>query len=284
MPSTWTGWRQWAAWGLCFSLIVLLGLIRALTNAELAFASLALLPVVGMSWLGGRRSGYAMTLLATVMWIVADLASGHQFDPAWIPWLNAVIRLVTYGLVVLFVAQVRSQFDREREHATRDALTGLHNRRAFVAAGSSEVERARRYKRHLAIIFLDLDNFKNLNDTKGHHVGDAALQATAGGLVSATRANDFVARLGGDEFAVLLPEIGFDSAVSVGQKIFAEVNHALDEFAPTRASIGVAWFEEVERAFPAMRQAADELMYEVKAGGKNNILSRRFPEKSISRD
>lgn len=134
------------------------------------------------------------------------------------------------------------------------------------------------YQSHMAIVFLDLDNFKKLNDTQGHHRGDAALQATGKALIGATRANDFVARLGGDEFAVILPEIEFDAASLAGRKVFDGVNSALNAFFPTRASIGVAWFAEADRSFPSMLQAVDELMYAVKATGKNNILSKRYPE------
>lgn len=183
---------------------------------------------------------------------------------------------MTYSLVALLAAQARLQFERERQNATQDALTGLQNRRAFLEIGASEVERSKRYAHPLAVVFLDLDDFKQLNDTKGHDAGDVALRATAGALLGALRSVDRVARLGGDEFAVLLPEIRYDAAVEAGRKISIAVNNALGDFPPVRASIGVAWFEEVDRAFPAMLKAADELMYEAKESGKHDTRLRRF--------
>lgn len=128
----------------------------------------------------------------------------------------------------------------------------------------------------MTVIFLDLDDFKQLNGTKGHDAGDAALQAAAKALLSTLRANDWVARLGGDEFAVLLPEIGYEEAVEAGHKISVAVNKALHDFLPVRGSIGIAWFGRVDCTFSAMLKAADELMYEAKASGKNNIRSQSF--------
>lgn len=275
--SFWTGWRRWAAWSICLAVILVLGLIRKATDAEFAFASLALVPVLFTAWISGKWGGLLTAALAAGMWAVGDIASDRQFEALWIPWANAITRLVTYSLVALLAAKVRFHFEQEHECATRDALTGVLNRRAFLDAGISELERSERYSHSLAVIFLDLDNFKQLNDTKGHEAGDAALQATAQALVRALRIGDRVARLGGDEFAVLLPEIGYDEAVEAGSKLSLVVIGALRNFPPVTGSIGVAWFGEVDRTFPEMLRAADELMYEVKEQGKANMRSRRFP-------
>jgi diguanylate cyclase (GGDEF)-like protein len=272
----WTGWRRWTAWSICVSALFLLGVLRIETDAVFSFASLALLPVLVIAWIGGKWNGLSIAFLAAVMWGVGDMAPGRQFSAPWIPWANALTRLMTYSLVALLVAQVRLQFEREHELAISDTLTQLQNRRAFLETGAFEVDRAKRYGHPLAVVFLDLDDFKQLNDTKGHDAGDAALRATAGALLGALRSSDRVARLGGDEFAVLLPEIGYDAAIEAGRKIAIAVNNALRDFPPVRGSIGVAWFGDAHRTFPAMLRAADELMYEVKESGKGNMRSRRF--------
>ena len=272
----WIGWRRWAAWIVCVSIIFLLGVLRTTTDAEFTFTSLAILPVLVIAWIGGKKNGLYMAFLAAAMWAVADIASARQFSQQWIPWANAVTRLMTYSLLALLTSQVRMQFEREHVHATRDALTGLLNRRVFFETGAAAVEDSKREAHSLTIVFLDLDNFKQLNDTNGHDAGDAALRATAKAMLGAFPAGTCVSRLGGDEFAVLLSAIKYDAAVTTGQKIFDAVNTALTEFPPVKASIGVAWFEEVDRAFPAMLKAADELMYEVKESGKDNMRSRCF--------
>lgn len=272
----WTGWRRWAAWSICVIALFLLGVLRIATDAEFSFASLALLPVFVIAWIGGKWNGLFIAFLAAVMWGVGDIVSERQFGAPWIPWANAVTRLMSYILVALLVAQVRLLFEREHELATSDTLTRLQNRRAFFEAGAFEVDRSKRYGHPLAVVFLDLDDFKQLNDTKGHDAGDAALKATAGALLGVLRSSDRVARLGGDEFAVLLPEIGYDAAIEAARKISIAVNNALRHFPPVRGSIGVAWFGDAHRTFPAMLKAADELMYEVKESGKGEMRSRRF--------
>lgn len=272
----WIGWRRWVIWVVCIGAILPLGVFRAATDAEFTLASLALLPVLVIAWMGGKRNGFLMAFFAATVWGVGDIASGRQFSASWIPWANAATHFITYGLVAILAAQVSLQLKRERERATMDALTGLQNRRAFLDVGESETERSKRYARPLSVVFLDLDNFKQLNDTKGHDAGDAALRVTAKALLGALRASDRVARLGGDEFAILLPEVGYDEAVEAGRKIFVAVNGVLRDYPPVKVSLGVAWFEAVDRTFHAMLKAADELMYEVKESGKNDIRSRRF--------
>jgi len=272
----WAGWRRWIVWSISIVSVLLLGALRTKTDVELAFASFGLLPVLVIAWIGGKRNGLLMAFFAAAIWVVADVVTNRQFSAPWIPWANAATRLVTYSLVVILAAQVRLQFEREHEHATRDTLTGLLNRRAFLDNGISEVVRSKRYAHPLAVVFLDLDNFKQLNDSNGHDAGDAALQATAKALLDTLRSNDQIARLGGDEFAILLPEIGCDEAVEAGSKISVAVNGALRDFPLVTGSVGVAWFGEVDRTFPAMLKAADELMYEVKASGKGHLRSRLF--------
>lgn len=276
LGTVWTGWRRWVAWSICVSAIFLIGALRTATDADFTFASLVMLPVLVIAWIGGKRNGLIVAFLATAMWTVADIVAERQFTTQWIPWANAVTRFMIYSLVALLAAQVRLQFEREHVLATRDALTGLQNRRAFLESGVAEVERSKRYAHPLTVIFLDLDDFKQLNDAKGHAAGDAALRATAKALLSALRSSDRVGRMGGDEFAVLLPEVGYDAALETGRKISIATNKALKDYPPVKISIGIAWFEAADCLFPAMLKAADKLMYEVKESGKNDMRVQRF--------
>lgn len=274
--TNWTGWFRFLAWIICLSATLLLGAFRSATDAQYAISSLVLFPVLTIAWLGGNKNGLIMAFLAATMWICADFVSGKQFSAPWIIWANAATHFLTYALVVILASQVRLQINKLHSYATHDVLTGLLNRRAFLEAGAFEVERSKRYSRPLTFMFLDLDDFKRLNDTRGHDAGDEALQATTKALLRAMRSTDLIARLGGDEFAFLLPEIGYDEAIEAGHKIFLAVNDVLEKFSPVTASIGVAWFGEVDRTFAEMLKASDELMYEVKASGKNNIIFRNI--------
>jgi diguanylate cyclase (GGDEF)-like protein len=284
LPTFWIGWRRWAAWLICIGTIFLLAALRIATDAELVFASSALLPVIVIAWIGGARNGLVIACVAAAIWSISDIATGQELSSRWILWTNAVTRLLGYSGVALLVARIRLLLEREHEQASLDYLTGLLNRRAFLAAGEAEVERSRRYRHPMAVVFLDLDDFKQLNDSQGHMRGDAALRATARGLISTLRSGDQVARLGGDEFAILLPEIGYEAAVETGRKISMAASKVLEAFPPVRESIGVAWFEAADRPFLAMLEAADELMYEVKQGGKDDMRTRRFSAPASSAD
>lgn len=217
-----------------------------------------------------------MSFIAAAMWLVSDITSARQFSTWWFLWANSATHLLTYSLVAALTAKVRRQLASEHRRANCDALTGLNNRYAFLDAGAAEVARSQRYNHPLAVAFLDLDNFKQLNDSKGHEAGDEALIACANALLGVLRSSDQVARLGGDEFAILLPEVKYDESEAAGNKIIVAVNNALRRFPPVTCSIGMAWFEYAERDFPAMLKAADALMYEAKESGKNAVRSRRF--------
>ncbi len=173
-------------------------------------------------------------------------------------------------------SQLRIQFEHAHAHATEDALTGLLNRRGYFESGIAELERSKRYGHSLSIIFLDLDNFKQLNDARGHDIGDGALRATARKLRSVLRSNDLLARLGGDEFAILLPEIGNLAAADACRKIFLAASSALEDYPPVTVSIGAIHFAKVTKTFSAIMKIADELMYDVKKSGKNNMNIRYF--------
>lgn len=263
-----------AAWLVSVAAITALGLLRTTTDAEYAFASAAIIPVMVLVWIGGRRDGLIFSLLAAAMWVCTDLLAGRQFSADWIPVVNGLTRLATYGLVAHLTAQVRTLLARSQEMASHDVLTGLLNRRAFFEMGNAEISRSRRYGHSLAVAFLDLDNFKNLNDKQGHDAGDRALKAVATALRGILRTTDQVARMGGDEFAILLPELGYNAAADTGGKIAAAVDVAMKPFPPVSASVGVAWFENADNDFPTMLRAADELMYEIKLNGKHGVRAR----------
>jgi diguanylate cyclase (GGDEF)-like protein len=111
-------------------------------------------------------------------------------------------------VVVVVLSSLRGAWEREKIHARTDSLTGVSNARAFFEVAAVELARARRYQRPFTIAYLDLDNFKQVNDRFGHEVGDDLLQIVARTLREGSRASDFVARMGGDEFVVLLETLG----------------------------------------------------------------------------
>src|SRR5205085_680354 len=135
-----------------------------------------------------------------------------------------------------------------------------------------ERSRTVRYGRPLTLTYLDLDAFKQVNDTLGHAVGDELLKTVANTLRSSVRASDIVARVGGDEFALLLPESGVGTAEVVLRKLQSRLLHAMQEKQwPVTFSMGAITFLQIPHSCDDMLHSADQLMYEVKSHGKNGV-------------
>jgi diguanylate cyclase (GGDEF)-like protein/PAS domain S-box-containing protein len=165
---------------------------------------------------------------------------------------------------------------KRNEHlAYHDALTDLPNRGLFNTLLNQGISEACRYDRQLAVVFLDLDRFKQINDTLGHEAGDQLLQEVAGRVMACVRESDTVARLGGDEFVVLLPEVtGAKDAATVAQKILSAVSMPFtlmgNEFRVT-ASVGIAVYPQDGLDVQSLIKHADIAMYQAKGDGKNNF-------------
>jgi diguanylate cyclase (GGDEF)-like protein/PAS domain S-box-containing protein len=186
-----------------------------------------------------------------------------------------------YGEVLVFrdVSARKEYEDAIKRLAYRDELTGLPNRTSLLDRFSLELAHARRSRETLGVVYLDLDGFKNVNDTHGHEAGDEVLKVVARRLGSTLRAGDTVARLGGDEFVLLLPGVqGADEARRVGEKVVA----ALEVPIPFReakfaisASVGVALFPRDGTEPETLMRRADKAMYRAKELGKSRVVMVR---------
>jgi diguanylate cyclase (GGDEF)-like protein len=186
------------------------------------------------------------------------------------------------GALAAAFNHMAAQLEEERERlivmSLTDALTGLANRRYFDRQLEREVARARRYRRALALIMVDLDHFKRLNDTHGHQAGDRVLADVARVIEREVRPSDAVARVGGEEFAVILSEASFATAVQVAERLRRAVagraprpgGDGAADFVPITASFGVAvWAPGMEGK--ALFAAADEALYRAKQRGRNRV-------------
>jgi diguanylate cyclase (GGDEF)-like protein len=170
---------------------------------------------------------------------------------------------------------VRAAEELERL-ATIDGMTGIYNRRHFLTLADHEWVRARRYHRPLSFLMIDIDNFKNVNDTFGHQVGDAVIVRLAEMARSCKRDSDVLARVGGEEFALLLPETHLRQANVAAERLRKEVSRARPpveqvDVTPT-VSIGVAVATDEMNDFSALMQAADSALYEAKRSGRNRVV------------
>jgi diguanylate cyclase (GGDEF)-like protein len=259
-------------------------------------------------WDGEQRWTSARELygfpLAVLVGLSVDeqMATPHAEARAYRWW--AVIGSVAVVLLTVLLGRMSRQLMqgrlRENEaklaHAQRveylayhDGLTGLPNRSLFSKLLNQSISEAHRYKRNLAVAFLDLDRFKQINDTLGHEAGDQLLQEVAVRLKGCVRDSDTVARLGGDEFVVLLPELGDGQyAAAVAQKILLLISKPFtligQEFRVT-ASIGISSYPQDGLDEQTLTKNADIAMYQAKAEGKNNFqfYSEKLNANSLER-
>ncbi len=183
-------------------------------------------------------------------------------------WLESLVAQRTQDLVM-----ANAELERL---ASFDALTGLYNRRRFEEAANAEIDRARRYGRPFSLLLIDLDHFKQVNDTRGHNAGDAALRQAARTLTEAVRTTDLVARYGGEELAVLLPETDAEEAWRVAERIRlavggTPVTHEGDIFTIT-ASLGGAQYSIEDDGLARLIGRADAALYRAKQGGRNRVM------------
>jgi diguanylate cyclase (GGDEF)-like protein len=224
------------------------------------------------AWLAGlipgARNLVAMPLVADSRILGAILAE-HRTSRIERETLGMLERFTSHGALALANAWL---LERVRRLADTDGLTGVANRRTFDATLAREIARAARGQDDLSLVMLDVDRFKQLNDTYGHQTGDDVLKRVAAALEGCMRSFDTVARYGGEEFAVLLPRASAADAVSVAERLRRAIARSSTDPAVT-VSAGVATFP-LDAAAPAdLVAAADAALYASKAAGRDCVTA-----------
>lgn len=255
--------------------VALVGATDYWSGHSLYFAGFYLVPVSIASWYGGRIQGYSAAILSTVAWLAVDIAAATVYSrfPIWNTLVRGGVFLVTAHLIAI----IRWKLEHERLLATVDGLTGVANARGIRKAVEKEMARARRSGLALTAAYIDLDNFKVVNDTFGHETGDELLVRVANTLSHHVRATDVVGRLGGDEFFVLFPELDLEKASHLAEHLSERL---LGEMAkkdwPVTFSTGVVVFENLPSTSAELIRLADEVMYRAKKSGKNRLKIEMF--------
>jgi diguanylate cyclase (GGDEF)-like protein len=249
-------------------LVALIGIADFVTGHQLSIFIFYLVPVTLVASIGGVWAGLLVSCASALAWLFADLLEARQYVHPFVPYWNAVVRLVFLSIVVF----LQTALSREKQVARTDYLTGLANRKFFFEFAEQEIRRARRYESPFSAAYIDLDNFKEINDQYGHDAGDRLLQLVGRVIRNNVRAVDFPARLGGDEFAVLLPQTDAGSARNMLSKLHRLLGEAMNrERWHVTFSCGVATFLKAPESVDEMVRRADSLMYAVKAEGKNAV-------------
>ncbi|PKN58884.1 MAG: hypothetical protein CVU56_03415 [Deltaproteobacteria bacterium HGW-Deltaproteobacteria-14] len=276
---------------LVAALLTVLGVmwLDAVTGPDLGFALFYLVPVAIAAWWLGTGAAVVVALGAAAAWYLAEAPSRPAALHLAVVW-NAATRAVIFTVTGALLARLRKReralarvnarlaqvLADERLLARRDPLTELANWRGFQDGLEREAARARRAGGALVVAYIDLDNFKALNDAYGHAVGNTVLADFGRALAATSRREDVAARIGGDEFAVLLVGADRAHAEAFGARVVEVVRElgAPYPLAHLGASVGVASAAASEVEAEQLVRLADGAMYDAKAAGKARVAVR----------
>lgn len=258
-------------------LAILIGIAEFSLHESIDFSLLYLIPISLIVLLVGRIEGFALAVVSSLGFILIDyLLNG--WSVIYFTIINAAMRFGIFACFVILLYFLKEAHEREAILARRDSLTGVLNGRGFYEDIKYEVAKFNRENGVITLAYMDIDNFKTVNDTLGHNEGDMLLRLVASTIEKTVRSVDSVARLGGDEFAVLFPGMNENNT----KKIISRIKEILDEQAiqnklPISFSMGVVTFNKLPSSIDEMIKIADEHMYAVKNNGKNNVDYYIYP-------
>jgi two-component system cell cycle response regulator len=233
-----------------------------------------------------RRRGFNYALLAAVAAVGGLLILRAVFAPAESVRADFLSNRYTYAYIFAATALtflvlgyvLGRQADRLRHASTTDLLTGLPNRRAMYDRLQSEWQRAARYDSPLALLLIDIDGLKRINDERGHTAGDRLLRSTATAIRQTLRATDFGARWGGDEFSIVAPQTSREAAQRLAERLLVHLAEQDRARGAITASVGVAVFEPAHAAQDNytrdaewLMRTADLALYTAKNAGRNQV-------------
>ena len=243
---------------------------QVLLGFEITLIALYVVPAALAAWAGTPRMAYVLAAVA-VTFSTAFAALGGE-SIGWVLMSSALSDFVLFGIIVILLTTLKRRLSDEAAFVATDALTGLPNRGSFIRKLDAELARAARYGRAFTLAYVDLDNFKAVNDLEGHDAGDELLRRTAQVLRSCTRQTDVIGRLGGDEFAAVLPETTGGATGSVLENLRVQLIRSMAKGGwPVTFSIGAVTFEAPIDTGREALQVADAAMYSVKRSGKDGI-------------
>lgn len=274
-----TGLARLAWFGVALALVCGIAWIDYVTSTEVLVNSLYFGAIILGAWRSGRAAAITLALASSIGWGLANASAGLQYSSDYIWIVNGSTQGITFGALGLLIVELRERNEKERLLARVDALTGLLNLRALREEAQRELARAKRSGDGLAVAFIDLDNFKQLNDRRGHEEGNAVLRAMAEAL-GHLRVTDLRARVGGDEFVAILPATGAEGAeLAVGRVLESFGRISAEKSWGVGASAGIRVFTAVPSMIDELLRSADELMYRAKHAGKGHIVTEAAAER-----
>lgn len=256
---------------ILFVSLFLLGAVAGfdfITGHEVSFSIFYLFPIAIVTMFIGTAEGILLSTVCAVLWLINDWSSNPEYSSSFVYFWNSAVRLGFFLITALLLSALKKQM----QFARTDFLTGIPNRRGLIDSGARELEMSRRYNYTLTIVYVDINNFKKINDTFGHHVGDIALQKIAASISRSIRMTDTVARIGGDEFVILLPRTELEYAKEITQRI---KENLLEEMKANGwyiiLSMGIITFHRIPKTIDDAIKQVDEMLYTSKKEGKDTV-------------
>jgi diguanylate cyclase (GGDEF)-like protein len=272
------GRPRWRPLLATVGLLLVIGVADYLSGYEVQISVVYLAPIFFATTRVSRAAGMAAACASSVVGIGGDLLAGQQYSNRLNLMVVFVLRTALFLVFVEVVSALRRAMDREKESARTDSLTGVSNRRHFFELTAAALAFARRYRRPMTVAYLDLDDFKQVNDRLGHQTGDEVLRRVASTVHGRLRSTDVVGRLGGDEFAVCLPETGAEAAATILGKLREDCTAALPEGCRfVTVSVGMVTFTCPPATVDELLERTDVMLYAAKRKGKNRLLHEVVP-------
>jgi len=258
---------------IAITICVFIGVIDSFLDASISTSLFYFIPVWLVSYQQRKLPGLAISVFAASVWFGSEIFSGQALLNEYVVVWNYITRFLIFGGFCLLIHSHWDQKCYFQKLANIDELTESLNRRGFLTELFSELNRAKRFGRPFSIAFIDLDNFKTVNDTLGHKEGDRLLKRVAFDIRNNVRTLDSIGRLGGDEFAILFIETdesdvktAFDKCLSALKASIAEENWSVS------LSVGIVTYYSSDASVEDILSKADEMMYQVKHSGKNSVV------------
>lgn len=268
---------------ISLALLALIYTLNLIAPRGLSFSIFYLGPIAMVAWYLGYWRGISIAVLSTLAWFHTEAISGAFYTSFSITYWNTSVRLITFIIIVYLLNALHKKFQEQERLADTDGLTGAMNTRGFMQRVENELERARRYGYACTLAYIDLDDFKGMNDSFGHTMGDNLLKDLVALMHQYTRASDVVGRLGGDEFAIFYTETDAEAALKAIRKLRLHINDHMEHAKwPVTLSIGAVTVDDGECDLLELIKVADNLMYSVKGLGKNNVQHTHFKEAEVT--
>ena len=262
---------------LAILITALIGMADYYIGPDLSTTLFYFLPIAIAAWYSSVSVGAALACLAAFTWLITDIGAGREYTYLTIFVWNTAVRLGIFLFVSLLISNLKRLLHQEELTSETDYLTGILNSRGFTEKFAQEYERSARLQKVFSMAYIDIDDFKKINDKLGHATGDKLLTMVVDALSKSLRKIDILGRMGGDEFVILFPETNSDGVKHAYLHAHTQLMEIIKQNDwPISFSIGIVTFEDMPDSMQGALDVADQLMYSVKNSTKNSVMFKSW--------